>query len=379
MSTVIYFNRKAFVAHVFCVTYQLLIVLYQINALYGRIKNKYESFYYFVVAGGSIHTLVPVFGIFYPVAMYGHIAFCFLVHVLHLTECYIVFSDMKITDAYYITILITVNLLEFGANFAYMFPQVISDQHMVPILVSVEMMALLISILKVRRHESGYHIRQIKVSPESEMMSEPPAVTESQTTTTNPSVLDLEKQTAIPVPPFINKSVAWSELTLNLCTSRFVQLLMVEFTAIVALLMPRMQYGIFTIMYGWMLALALFKCDMCKGLEFHGLALLKFISVIAVSILSGGLYLSATIPLLILVIFNIVTTIITFSLIFVSFRQLSLTVGVYTQYGVLVVWILGAHIAEAISLPQCDSKITGLVICCGVAWAMIVGVMKLKK
>jgi hypothetical protein len=383
MCTVIYFQRKAFVAHVVSVTYQLLIVLYQINSLYGRIKNKYELFYYFVVAGGTIHTFVPVFGIFYPVAMYGHIAFCFLVHILHLTECYIVFADMKVTDPYYIGILLTVNLLEFGANFAFMFPQAISDAHMVPILLCVEIMALLISILKVRRETSGSNFRQIKVSPESQIAySQTGSEVKTFTSPTN-TVLDLEKQQAKSIPKPNSQSgpgsISWTEWALNVSTSRLALLFIAEATVLVVLLIPEAQFGCFTVANGFLLALSLLKTDSFKDEAVRGNTLLKLLAINVVMLIEAVLYWTRAIHPLIVIIISITITIATFAYVFVRFRQIQVPFATYAQYTVLAAWVLAAHVAEAVSLPRRDTRITGLAISCCMAWMMIVGIMKLKK
>jgi hypothetical protein len=72
-----------------------------VNGAYGIFENKFQIYMIIVMAGGVIHCSVPVVSLFYGKAIYAHIGICFMVHVLHLGQSYMVINDMNLTDKTY--------------------------------------------------------------------------------------------------------------------------------------------------------------------------------------------------------------------------------------------------------------------------------------
>lgn len=154
----IYLQRNGFYFHVIGVTLLLLIILHKINLCYDKIENKYILYEYIVIIGGILHTIVPLISLKYSLVMYIHIGICFIVHILHLSQCYLIFYDIKMKDTYYIIILWAVNIMEFFVNLTFCFPEVIPNKLFVVPLVVVEISALLLSQLKLKSiHQSNYH------------------------------------------------------------------------------------------------------------------------------------------------------------------------------------------------------------------------------
>lgn len=104
-----------------------------------------------------MHCFVPIAGMFNMMAMYVHVGFCFSVHVLHLSESYLVFKDIKMQDRSYIFILWAVNVMEFAVNISYCFPdQIPSKYFIIPMLVT-EISAQLLSSLKLKPLHNPHH------------------------------------------------------------------------------------------------------------------------------------------------------------------------------------------------------------------------------
>ena len=150
MTLTVFLGRNAFIAHVFVITYLLLIVLYKINKLYGQFNNPHYLSFVIVTAGGIVHAFVPIVGHFFKIAMYCHLGICFCVHILHLAQCYLVFKDITFKDEEFITILWAVNIVEMIANVAFVLDDVFSEQHFIACSLAVQAMALLIVNLHLK-------------------------------------------------------------------------------------------------------------------------------------------------------------------------------------------------------------------------------------
>ena len=182
----IYLQRNGFYFHVFGVTILLLIILYKINLCYNKIKNPFIIYEKIVIIGGILHAFIPIISIFYSIVMYYHVGICFCVHVLHLSQCYQVFYDIKMKDRSYIIILWCVNIMEFFVNLAYCFPNIISNKLFVVPLVVVEICALLLSSLRLKSiHQSNYHPNSSNVNEQQQGIGNSNATTNTSTKTTN--------------------------------------------------------------------------------------------------------------------------------------------------------------------------------------------------
>ncbi len=155
MAVTIYMGRDAFLAHVFLVTFLLLIILYKINSLYGQFDNPHYYFYIVVLLGGAAHVAVPIVGIILSgmhVALYSHLCFCFIVHVLHLSQCSIVFQDITFKDDEFIIILWAVNIGEMIVNIVYVFDEYFAEEQYIACSLAVQSMALMIVNLNLHRN-----------------------------------------------------------------------------------------------------------------------------------------------------------------------------------------------------------------------------------
>ncbi len=161
MALTIYLGRKAFLAHVFMVTFLLLLILYNINGLYGRFDNPYYTYFITVLGGGIAHAIIPIIGtsLHIHIAMYIHLGFCFLVHIFHLSQCAYVFQDITFKDEEFILILWVVNIGEMIVNIVYVFANIFtSDVHYIACSLAVQSMALMIVNLHLKADSGGNKI-----------------------------------------------------------------------------------------------------------------------------------------------------------------------------------------------------------------------------
>jgi hypothetical protein len=154
MTLTIYLGRNSFLAHVFGVTYLLLIILYKINSLYGKFANPHYRFFIIVLGGGVAHAIVPIVGHYIQTAMFVHLGICFVVHILHLTECYMVFKDITFKDEEFIKILWAVNIGEMIVNIVFVFDKIFSQDHYIACSLAVQTMGLMIVNLNLKAEAS---------------------------------------------------------------------------------------------------------------------------------------------------------------------------------------------------------------------------------
>ncbi len=158
MALTIYFGRKAFLAHVFLLTFLLLLILYKINGLYGSFENPYYTYFITVLCGGCAHVLIPIIATAFQLhtAMYAHLGVCFIVHVLHLSQCAYVFQDITFKDEEFILILWAVNICEMIVNIVYVFDHIFPrDEYYIACAVAVQAMALMIVNLHLKPDVGG--------------------------------------------------------------------------------------------------------------------------------------------------------------------------------------------------------------------------------
>jgi hypothetical protein len=306
MALTIKYERDAFVAHVFGVTYQLLMVLTQLNRIYCQMEDSNLNFFYFVLVGGVVHSFVPVVGLFYSSFMYVHVGFCFTVHILHMIDCYMIFNHLSARDNGYIFILVLVNLMEFVANLTYMFPNTVSDRGMVLIFISVQLMALLLSVLKVTREKINDRY-VMKVSPYSMMAPStyasmnnfwPPQhdkhLPNSNTLDTSKSrpTLDLARDSDPEIQQDVCKA-ANNKVEERIFKVKFVEffldrLVLVSVTEAIVLLSlttPHYDHGTFTVGSGFYFAVMVAKCDHKNNKS--AISLRRIIGVFATYLLIG--------------------------------------------------------------------------------------------
>jgi hypothetical protein len=281
MALTIKYDRDAFVAHVFGVTYQLLMVLTQLNRIYGQIENSNLNFFYFVLVGGVVHSFIPVVGLFYSSFMYVHVGFCFTVHILHMIDCYMIFNHLSARDNGYIFILVLVNLMEFVANLTYMLPNSVSDRGMVLIFISVQLMALLLSVLKVTREKINDRY-VMKVSPYSMMALSTYASlnnfwsphhdkhlpnSNNLTTLQSRPTLDLARDSDPEIQQDVCKAVINKDERIfkvkfvEFFLDRLVLVCITEAIVLLSLTHPHYDHGVFTIGSGFYFAVMVAKCD----------------------------------------------------------------------------------------------------------------------
>ncbi len=249
IASVIFLQRNAFCIHVFGVTSLLLIVLHKINMSYGQLVNKFLMYEYVVVAGGFMHTLVPVVGMFYPIAMFVHLGICFVVHILHLLQCYQVFTDIHMNDTQYILILWMVNIFEFAVNFSYCFPTVISDSNFVAVLIGVEISALLISSLKLKGSSSHISVSGPGLSDRSNSQSG-----SSRNLDTGDEEIGISaKRSRLPSILVNMNDVA------NVLSSRLFVMFLAQVTVVLLLALRNVEYSIFITGMAAFLAVDLIK------------------------------------------------------------------------------------------------------------------------
>jgi hypothetical protein len=155
MALTIFLGRDAFIGHVCIVTFLLLVILHKINKLYGPFTNPHSLFLLAVLGGGSLHVVVPIIGTYFEVAMYVHLGICFMVHVLHLAQCYIVLRDISYKDNEFMAILLIVNLAEMVVNLVFVFRDLFSEDVYIACSLAVQVMSLMIVNLRLQAEDNS--------------------------------------------------------------------------------------------------------------------------------------------------------------------------------------------------------------------------------
>jgi hypothetical protein len=431
MALVIQYERRAFVAHVFGVTYQLLIVLVQLNCIYGQIENSNLYFFYFVVMGGIVHAFVPVIGLFYSIFMFVHVGFCFTVHILHMADCYMIFKDLKVSDTGYIVILISVNIMEFITNLAYMFPSVVSDRGMVLIFLSVQLMALLLSVLKVKRKNvKGRYVMKVCVSPESDQYISSHNNESSDCATVSTRVVttftktssaeepdlecpmsqekDISSDDATPPPhcsnsvpsadvPVITKpteippddvmmiikphpyspSLQHQEWVVEMMTSRLVLVSFAELTVLLCMSFPTYQYGSYLCGLGIFFAIIVAKCDHCQKSIDDFFLFSKFLGIVCLFVVLAILTFAEVIPLIASVSVSVLCTALLAAYAFHSLSGVN-AVSQSTAH-IMGCFLLSLPAQIAILMDQSSGFfVTEFFMCICFAYALITCTLKIK-